>query len=442
MGLKSYVYKKLMSKRVDCAERERAVLASATNRKAREAIQVDLFNKVWKTARENVPFYTGWQQKHALPDEIRSLEELNRWPILTKADLRNLGPFVRKDVDHPRKYLVTGGSTGEPVRLPTFGDETVSASQVYGRSRYGVHTGDRTFLLWGHEHLYGKGFRRKINILKRRLKDWLANWTRVSAYDLGEEAMTRAYAIYKRKKPAFVLGYSAAVLAFCRINRAHRREVGSVRVVLCSAGPLTPAEKAEIEDFFGAKVAMEYGSVECGIMAYTRPADGRYDVFWNTHLIQAERDNGEYRCLVTRLTECYVPMIRYDIGDYLKLNPEEQDNAARSVLEIDDVKGRPSEMIHFACGASFFGALIGDCIKQIPSVIQSQMEVDPVNNMLQVSVVTSGKELSDSDKDLIKGRILLTVQDANKLTIRVVQVPRLKMTVGGKIPRIVFKEER
>ena len=63
---------------------------------------------------------------------------------------------------------------------------------------------------------------------------------------------------------------------------------------------------------------MEYGSVECGLMAHTRPSDGNYFVFWTTRLLQADKQgDGQYRNLVTRLTRTYVPLIRYDIGDYL-----------------------------------------------------------------------------------------------------------------------------
>lgn len=431
------LYRYLMRKRIVAAKKATALMALCVTRKSREDCQVVRFNTVWKVARQNVPFYDKWQKRFGLPDQISDLKELKDWPILTKADLRNLEDFKRTDVPYPNDAILTGGSTGEPVRLPKKFDPTVGPSQLMGRARYGVEVGDRTFLLWGHEHLYGTGFKRKINILKRRFKDWLADWMRVSAYDLGAEAMTVAFQKFQAFRPKFVYGFSPAVLAFCRINRAHRREVDSVKVVLCSSGPLTDAEKVEIEDFFGAKVCMEYGSVECGILAYTRPEDGEYDVFWNTHLLQAKKENGEYRNIVTRLTDCYVPLIRYDIGDYLDLDPAQEAENERSVLEIRSVKGRPSEMLQFKCGVSFFGALIGDCVKQVPKVIQSQIVVDQERDAMSISVVTNGELLTEEDKDLIIGRIKLTVNDASKLRLSVVQVDKLWTTVGGKTPRII-----
>lgn len=430
-------YRFLMRNRIGAANRIYKIWKGHPNRCAKEELQVARFNEVWRIAWRNVPFYRKWQKRFGLPDRISDLKELKDWPILTKADLRKLEDFRRTDVPYPKDVILTGGSTGEPVRLPKEFDPTVAPSQLMGRARYGVEVGDRMFLLWGHEHLYGTGFKRKINILKRRFKDWLADWMRVSAYDLGTAAMTAAFQKFQAFRPKCVYGFSPAVLAFCRINRVHRREVDSVKVVLCSSGPLTAAEKAEIEDFFGAKVCMEYGSVECGILAYTRPEDGEYDVFWNTHLLQAKKENGEWRNIVTRLTDCYVPLIRYDIGDYLDMDPAQEADNERSVLEIRSVKGRPSEMFQFKCGVSFFGALIGDCVKQIPKVIQSQIVVDQEWDALSISVVTNGEPLTEEDKDLIIGRIKLTVNDASKLRLSVVQVDKLWTTVGGKTPRII-----
>ena len=430
------IYRALLGKRINEAVR----VTSLYKHQARSVIesgQVVAFNAIWGAARINIPFYRDWQERYALPDQISTLSGLDRWPILTKADLRDMSKFKRVDVAEPKGRIITGGSTGEPVRLPSWEDWSTGVSQTVGRIAYGIEPGDKVFMLWGHEHLYGTGFKRKINIYKRRLKDWLANWMRVSAYDLGAEAMRVAYVRFAGFRPKAVLGFSPAVLAFVRHNREMAKRVNSVKVVICSAGPLSPEEKEEIEAFFNAKVCMEYGSVECGVMAYTRPKDGRYYTFWNTHLVQAKKDeSGNYKAIVTRLVDCYVPLIRYDIGDYLDLEGEDVSACERSVLGMKDVLGRPSEMISFECGVSFFGALVGDCVKQVPEVISSQIAVDEEKNILEIRV-TACKTLQQADLALIRNRFELTVADARKLEIRVTQVDRLQITNGGKTPRVV-----
>ncbi len=295
--IKKLLYKFLMHKRLDGVKQLERLLSECPDRASVETYQVSLFNKIWHDAYTNVPFYQGWMKKYGLPSKIECLDELAKWPILTKADLRESKLFARLNGSAPVGVCMTGGSTGEPVRIPSWKDDgEAGVSQAYGRKAYGVGLGDKTFLLWGHEHLYGKGFKRKINTIKRRFKDWLAGWIRVSAYDLGADAMHEAYKSFAKFKPKFIIGFSAAVLAFVRQNVSKKGEINSVEVILCTAGPLTTDERNEIESFFGGKVCMEYGSVECAIMAYTRPSAGEYDVFWNTHLLQAvKQSNGEYK---------------------------------------------------------------------------------------------------------------------------------------------------
>lgn len=435
--IKEWLYRKCIKSRIMAAFAADVLLHATESRDDKEGYQLLQYNLIWHRAFTCVDFYKSWKDKFKLPDRVQSLAELKDWPILTKADLRDLPKFSRSDVPEPKGRIITGGSTGEPVRLPSWDDWSTGVSQMVGRKAYGVEPGDKVFMLWGHEHLYGTGFKRKINIYKRRFKDWLANWKRVSAYDLSVDAMRAAFVTFGKFQPKAVLGFSPAVLAFVRHNKDRARTVESVKVVICSAGPLSAAEKQEIEAFFDAKVCMEYGSVECGVMAYTRPEDGRYYTFWNTHLIQAQKDDsGNYKALVTRLVDCYVPLIRYDIGDYLDIEGEDVVACARSVLGMKDVLGRPSEMISFACGVSFFGALIGDCVKQVPAVLSSQIAVDEGRNILEIRITADGA-LSGDDIKLIKNRFELTVADAHKLDVRIVQVEKLQMTNGGKVPRVV-----
>lgn len=434
---KSELYRFLIRKRLAAVMETERVLRSCPTRKDIELFQVQRFNEIWREAWKNVPFYAEWRKQYDLPETIKGLAELISWPILTKGDLRDLSKFVRYDVPCPNAHIMTGGSTGEPVRLPAWGDPLSGAQQVYARMAYGIKPGDRTFLLWGHEHLYGKGWRRSLNIYKRRFKDWLGDWTRVSAYDLSCEAMKAAYNKFAACRPKFVIGFSSAVLAFVRWNGRYAGEVKSVKVILCTAGPLSNEERAEIERFFGGRLCMEYGSVECGLMAHTRPSDGKYFVFWNTRLLQAiKQPDGEYKNVVTKLIRTYVPLIRYDIGDYLDLDSlDEQDNA-RSVLVANSIKGRPSEMISFKSGVSFFGALIGDCVKQIHDVMASQIAVDEDGDYLEIRV-TGQRKLSQGELDLIKNRFELTVPNADKIHISVVQVEALSTTAGGKTPRVL-----
>ena len=407
-----------------------------TERQEIELFQLEKFNEVWNDAYSNIPFYSEWKLKHKLPDNISSLSELTSWPILKKIDLQeNKDKLIRKDVK-PSGYLKTGGSTGEPLHLPTWEDTETGSSMWLGRAAYGIEPGMKTFLIWGHHHLYGKGFKRQINILKRKLKDWLSNMYRVSAYDLSEEAMGQAFDKYKHFSPEFIIGFSPSVLSFCRINKKRKNECKMhPKAVLCTAGPLSVSEMEEISLFFQAPVCMEYGSVECAVMAYTEPHEEVYKVFWDTHLIQGTKDDvGEVKNIVTRLAPCYVPMIRYDIGDYLEIR---HDESLDSIIRIETVKGRPSDIVQLANSTAFSASLIGDCVKQVDGVIANQLHA--FRNGICIDVVAM-RELSEPDFSLVKQCMLTVVPGLEYSDIVLKQVDSLQKTVGGKTPLVIQHE--
>ncbi len=245
--------------------------------------------------------------------------------------------------------------------------------------------------------------------------------------------MERAYKKYIAFEPEFVIGFSPTILSFCRINEKRKNKIRRYpKAILCTAGPLTLEEAKEIESFFKAPVCMEYGSVECGVMAYTEPTSGNYKVFWDTHLIQGLRDcNGEIKNIVTRLVPCYVPMIRYDIGDYLETGEQINFN---SIIDFKTVIGRPSDMIEIGNGNSFFSALIGDCVKQVDGIIANQLHV--FKNGLRIELV-SLRYLNDKDYSLIKNRLIMVVPAIDKTKIIIEQVDELQKTIGGKMPLVV-----
>ena len=400
-----------------------------------EDYQLGHFNEVWVDAWTNLPFYRQWKDENHLPDGITDLRELSEWPIVRKHDLQTAGDMLLRCGIKPTHYLKTGGSTGQPLCLGAWQDGGIaSSSQWLGRAAYGYYPGIRTFLLWGHEHLYGTGVGRRVKVLERRVKDRLSNICRVSAYDLSAEAMERAFAQFEAYRPDCVIGFAAAVLAFSRVNAARGERVQRrPQFVMCTAGPLSKSEKGEIEGFFGANVCMEYGSVECSVMGYTEPGSSGYGVFWDTHLIQGEKDpEGGCRNIVTRLTSCYVPLIRYDVGDYIDIEAD-----ADSHLRLVDVKGRPSDIVRLSDGTAFFGALIGDCVKQVDGVLANQVFV--YANGIEIHV-TSSRALTPGDFAVIRNRLEIVVPRLRIEKVKIQSVPSLMVTVGGKVPLVVHCE--
>ena len=408
--------------------------------------QLEKFNAVWKDAVENVPFYAEWKAKYGLPDQIDDLKELLGWPILEKKDLiLNRDKLTRKDVTKFHES-VTGGATGEPLHFRTMAGESdqVAVNKWIGWARLEIYPDSRCFLLWGHRHFYGQGFASNIRFRFRQLKDWMTNNLRADATDLSPAALRKDYELMRKFQPECIIAYSASLLALVRTVRDGKIHCSpspstftSLKAVICTAGPLTKEERSEISSFFGVPVAMEYGSMEAGVMAYkTLVTDDRYKVFDQTHILHADEEQSTRRLsiLVTGLTRRYLPLIRYRIGDYMEGVSLRDDGAVKA---FGEVTGRTGDMIDLGDGMRFHGYSLMVCAEENPKIVAYQLRVNKKTKKV-VFVAQTTAPLSEGEKIQIS-RHAADVAKVSESIISVEEAKELVKAPSGKI-RLVIEE--
>jgi len=399
------------------------------------------FNSMWKNAVENVPFYAEWKARYGLPNAIQEIAELSKWPILEKKDLiLNRDMLVRKDVTRYHES-VTGGATGEPLHFRTMAGESdaVTMNKWIGWARMGIYPDSRCFLLWGHRHFYGQTFTGNLRFAWRQFKDWMTNNLRADATDLSKKTLDKDVERLIRFRPECVIAYSASLLALVRSCKAYAERCRSlgIRAIICTAGPLTKEERDEIGSFFNAPVGMEYGSMEGGVMAYQTPmTDGHYEVFDKTHIIHAvpEPVSGSSQVLVTKLYPCYLPLIRYRIGDYIL---GENTGGDGTVSKFDEVYGRTGDEVDMGNGIKFHGQSFMTCAEGFDKIIAYQIRVNKKSGKVVFVAQTLSPLGEDEQHEIIKraahmsglAQASISVQEANEL----VKAP------SGKI-RLVVEE--
>lgn len=408
------------------------ILFANNDTEAIKRYQINSFNEIWKDAYSNIPFYKKYKKEHQLPDKIHNIEELDKWPIVTKRQImENQKDLLRNDP--PDSYNITSGSTGVPLKIPVKHTNSVQTNMWIGRAANGILPNCKTFIIWGHHHLYGTGIKRVINTSKRRIKDWICNYKRISAYDTSALKMRDAFKLYGKYLPEFVIGYSSSILAFVRCNKEFKIN-RNPKKVLCTAGSLSESEKNEIREFFGAPICMEYGSMECGVMAYTIHDADYYKVFWNTHLLQGYIDeNNKIRNIVTLLTKKYFPLIRYDIGDWINI-PESE--SLSDIFLIKNVEGRPTDIVTLESGTSFFAMLIEACVEHLEGIISHQLIVE--KSSLTINIVGL-KRYSEAEIDSVRKKLYNIIPDLKSTKIQIIQVNELIKAKSGKTPLVIRK---
>ncbi len=113
------------------------------------------------------------------------------------------------------------------------------------------------------------------------------------------------------------------------------------------------------------------------------------------------------------------------------------ESEAKSYFEVAGIKGRPSDIVRLNDGTIFFGALIGDCVKQVDGVLSNQIFVYADGVRLNV---TASRPLATEDIAIIRNRLEIVVPGLKKSKISIQCVPSLIMSVGGKIPLVIYRE--
>ena len=419
-----------------CGQTKAAVRLSADVRPG-----LDKFNAVWQDAVKNVPFYSDWKTRFGLPDKISHIKELESWPILEKKELmQNRDKLVRNDIEKSHEN-VTGGSTGEPLHFRTMSGESdiVAANKWMGWARMGIFPDSRCFLLWGHRHGHGQGVASHMHFIWRRCKDWMTNNLRADATNLSMPALRCDVEKLISFRPECVIAYSSSLLALVRSCIEYKEQCNrlGIKAVICTAGPLSRSERDEIGAFFNAPVGMEYGSMEAGVLAYQTPmTNGRYKVFDRTHIIHAVPEHApeRSRVLVTKIYPCYLPLIRYDIGDSIQ-GAVFDDNGI--VIGFDEVYGRMGDEVDMGGGVKFHGQSFMLCAEGNDKIVAYQLRINRRERRV-VFVVQSREPLTDVEKSAMRKQ----ASDMSGLAIDAISIEEAQELVkapSGKI-RLVVEE--
>lgn len=351
-----------------------------------ESFQLDVLNRLWHSYARHIPFYRDLQESGRSPRRFASLAEFAASvPITEKSLVRERAEDLRDPTRVQDHYRITGGSTGEPTKMPSWSEEHADSliDKWVARSWYGVTPADALFTIWGHSHLLGKGLKGKINARLRQLKDQAIGTYRFSAYDLGVEATRHAAAVLLARKPAYFITYSSALEHFARVNEGRAADLGRLKLkVAIATGEVFPTAEgpAIASRVLGCPVAMEYGSVETDILAHTHPAlpsaDGSslpgFAVFWQRYLLESVTlaPGGEPELLVTSLYPRCFPLVRYRIGDSMVLYPGDP---PLPVTRAAAVVGRTNSFVALSDGTRVHTMGIKHCVEGLGNVSRFQV---------------------------------------------------------------------
>lgn len=413
-----------------------AEYAAARSDDERTAFQLAALNREWARASATTEHWGALVHSRRLPERFASLDEfVSAVPITSRPAAQENGRAMTSRSRRPDRVRMTGGSTAAPLQLPAWSSEYAATRPDLwcGRSWYGVDPASRLFLLWGHSHLLGTGLRGWARARKLELSDRLLGYRRFSAYDLKPAQMRRAADELLAFRPDFVIGYSVALDLLARANadrKAALRSAGLRVVVGTSEGFPSPDSEERLRDTFGCPVAMEYGAVECGVIAHTHP-DGGYRVFWRNHLVEAVGAGRIRRIVITSLYPRAFPLVRFEIGDEIEIADGARTSAA-GLAEFQRVVGRCNDYVVLSDGFTVHSEVFSHAVRPCEDVRGFQIVQEGDALALRY---TSPDDLPQEHRLGIRAR-LERVHPALG-AIRFERVESLSQTVAGKTRMVI-----
>ncbi len=384
---------------------------------ALRTLQLERLRWSLRHAYDNVPFYrAAFDAAGAHPDDVRSLDDLARFPFTTKNDLRDNYPFGLFAV--PREQVVrvhaSSGTTGKPTVVGYTRRDIETWSRVVARSirAAGGNAGDMVHVAYGYG-LFTGGLGAHYG----------AEYLGCTVIPVSGGATERQAQIIQDFNPDIIMctpSYMLSVADELERQGADMQKL-KLRVGIFGAEPWTDSMRRNIEqrthidavDIYGLSEVMGPGvAQEC-----VETKDG--PTIWEDHFYPEIIDpktgallpDGEPGELVfTSLTKEALPVIRYRTRDLTRLLP----GTARTMRRFDRITGRSDDMLIIR-GVNVFPTQIEEQIMRVAALAPHyQIEVSRTGNMDDLKIIVelkpdaavaaadpAGKELTHHVKNMI-----------------------------------------
>jgi phenylacetate-coenzyme A ligase PaaK-like adenylate-forming protein len=257
-------------------------------------MQLSKLRVVWRDAVADVPYYGRLVREGRAPAEIVTWDDFRAIPELTREILQDRAEEFVRVSGPPDLTRMTGGSTGNPVKFGVWHseDEVIRMLKLVLWTRTGYQLGDRIFLIWGHGHLFGTGWRRSWAYFHRKCKDAFLGYKRVDAYKLSRGWEDRYLNSMTKFAPAGLIGYSTILDQLVRSMPDKHELIAAMNLkfVMPSAEAAPrPDSFALLSKAFACPVIQEFAGLDFGQVAMKFGEDP-FEVFAEYNVLEGQAE--------------------------------------------------------------------------------------------------------------------------------------------------------
>jgi len=281
-------------------------------------IQLKKLKKIVYHAYHNVNLYHKiFKQNNLLPSDIKSLDDLNKIPTISKEDIRANYPdnIISKTVNFSKcKIWQTSGSSGLPMKMiydqraDDFANSIILRSYIENGLRYF----DKWCVMGPDDYIRDKPKRFLITQKMGFLSPYY-----VSIF----ETMEKKVSLIRRYKPRVLDSLSNDLYLLAKYIEKNDIKDINPEIVTTNGEVLVSSMRDYINKIFNVKLSDLYGCYELRRTAWECQCHEGYHIDVDSLIMQFIRDNEEVssgergNIVFTGLYNYAMPIIRYDIGD-------------------------------------------------------------------------------------------------------------------------------
>lgn len=389
---------------------------------------------------ETVPLYNEkYKNAGFSSDKLKKfeLDDLNSLPFLEKEELRKYGQSKLMSVNKDKKgaFYSSSGSTGTPTNIYyslTFHQTWSAAFEARIRNWAGIDRFTPRGMIGGRRIIpeaKSNGPFYRYNAAEKQ--------TYLSAYHISEKNAENYIEGIKKHNVEYMTGYAMSNYLLAQMVNELGLKTPQLKAVITSSEKLTQEMRDLFKRVYKCKTFDSYSGVEaCGLISENQ--DGELLVSPDVGIIEVINDEkecqieqGEGELVSTGLLNFDQPLIRYRIGDRIKMASTATKSKSQMPL-VEEISGRIEDIVMGPDGRKmvrFHGVFI-----DITGLINAQLVQEDINWIrlrLQVN-----KEFDRKSELLIKNRLSSQLGEV-KITFEYPET--IGLNKNGKFKAVISK---
>jgi phenylacetate-CoA ligase len=410
------------------------------SRDALESLQFERLRSTLHHAYENNSAYRQkFEAAGVVPDDLRSLADLARFPFTTKADLRDAYPFGFFAVPRERvaRIHASSGTTGKPTVVGYTQKDIGTWGNLVARSirAAGGRAGMKVHIAYGYG-LFTGGLGAHYG----------AEAAGCTVIPMSGGQTERQVQLIRDFAPDIIMVTPSYMLAlldeFRRVGCDPRST--SLRVGIFGAEPWTDGMRAEIESAFNIDACDIYGLSEVMGPGVAQEFAGSKEgpTIWEDHFIaeivdpvsgRVLEEGAQGELVFTSLTKEAMPVIRYRTRDLTRLLPGSKTRMRRMAR----ISGRTDDML-IVRGVNVFPSQIEELILRCKGLAPHyEIEITRPHRLDEISIVVEARAELEGHAHQAQAELL-----AAKLKDNIGISAAIRVAVSGSLPRSAGKASR